>query len=1128
MIFDCTPRTKSGTLCSNGGNGEASIDGPTAGCLNENDATVSTSVLLIDSSVADRDTLLAGLHPGVDAFLIKNGASANLAKQLETRGRINDLHIVTHGAPGVLSLGGDRVDAASLQSDHPLVRMLKAVTDAGSKVALWACNVGQSEIGSAFTAALTDLTGATVFAADSPVGAATKGGSWSIGLAAPFSAAAQAAYPHTLPTFDLTGATGNGTATGTETESGVTMTLTIDQGSSWIIADGGGLQGTVADLIAVGTSNINYTVTFTFSNAVTIDDFYYFEADNSTSGVTSWVFDVTGGNGTTITLTAGDFNAFNGVTVDPTDWTGVTSFTVTATGVAGFQPGFDTINFSTAPTNSAPTISGMPSDVNVLEDVSSNVDLSTLVVADADGDTLTVTLTVSDGSFSGLADGAGIGGGVTETLVNSSTITLVGSGVDINTYLDDPSRILYTGANDDAGDNAATLSINVSDGNGGNADAVSNIDIISVNDAPTAAGVPADIGFVEDTAGNLNLSSAFLSDVDSDIITLTITASEGNFNALADGSGIGGGVTETLVNSTTITLVGAPSDINSYLDAVSSIQWTPAPDDTGDNTSLFTLTANDGDGSGNIALATINADVTAVNDAPTLSGLVTDIAVNEATAGNVDLSASDFNDVDSAGTVFVTLTASSGSLSAVSGSGVTVAGTGTGTLTLTGTFVSINGFLNSPDAVQYTGATGVTGNDAAIITVSANDDDGSGDLVLGTVNVDIAPGGPGAIVGTNNDDTLIGTANSDSIIGLDGNDLINGIGGDDTLTGNGGDDTLIGGPGIDTADYSTSPGGVMVNLGTGTAANDGFGCSDTLTEIENAIGSSSADSLIGDRFDNTLIGGDGDDTINGKAGDDVLDGGRGNDTIEGGNGRDTLTGGDGNDILKGEGSRDLLSGGNGDDTLHGGNGRDTITGGVGDDLLKGDGDADIITAGDGNDDVQGGNGNDTLLGGSGNDLLTGAGGGDDILAGEGDDTIDGGNGRDFLVGGNGDDALTGGGDADDMHGGNGDDVLSGEAGNDRINGGAGNDTLTGGGGADTFVFDGPSGDDTVGDFAVDQDVLDLSATVTDFIDAASVQAAATDVTIGSVTGAMIDLGGGNSVFLEGVTVADLAGANYLF
>ena len=66
------------------------------------------------------------------------------------------------------------------------------------------------------------------------------------------------------------------------------------------------------------------------------------------------------------------------------------------------------------------------------------------------------------------------------------------------------------------------------------------------------------------------------------------------------------------------------------------------------------------------------------------------------------------------------------------------------------------------------------------------------------------------------------------------------------------------------------------------------------------------------------------------------------------------------------------------------------------------------------------------------------------------------------VGGAGNDTITGSA---------GDDVIDGGGGNDMLTGGSGNDILTGGDGDDTFVFGANSGDDTVTDFSLADDVL---------------------------------------------------------
>jgi len=142
--------------------------------------------------------------------------------------------------------------------------------------------------------------------------------------------------------------------------------------------------------------------------------------------------------------------------------------------------------------NDVPTAQNNPVSVSVVEDVSSDVDLSSIVFADTESDPLTVTLSVDVGSFSAPADGSSIG--VTADLVDSTTITLAGAAGDINSYLDTPSNIQYTTPANAEGDNIAEMTILVADPTGSETltpstdiNATGTPDVISVS-ASTADG----------------------------------------------------------------------------------------------------------------------------------------------------------------------------------------------------------------------------------------------------------------------------------------------------------------------------------------------------------------------------------------------------------------------------------------------------------------------------------------------------------------------------------------------------------------------------------------------------------------------------------------------------------------
>ena len=118
----------------------------------------------------------------------------------------------------------------------------------------------------------------------------------------------------------------------------------------------------------------------------------------------------------------------------------------------------------------------------------------------------------------------------------------------------------------------------------------------------------------------------------------------------------------------------------------------------------------------------------------------------------------------------------------------------------------------------------------------------------------------GAIIGSDEAETLIGTPGNDVICGLGGADSILGYGGDDRILSGGGPDNIRGGAGNDV-------------IGTG-------GGDDV------AVGQAGNDTIRGRVGDDYLLGSSGNDSLRGGVGADVLDGGRDVDFCRGGPGRD--------------------------------------------------------------------------------------------------------------------------------------------------------------------------------------------------------------------------------------------------
>ncbi len=141
-------------------------------------------------------------------------------------------------------------------------------------------------------------------------------------------------------------------------------------------------------------------------------------------------------------------------------------------------------------------------------------------------------------------------------------------------------------------------------------------------------------------------------------------------------------------------------------------------------------------------------------------------------------------------------------------------------------------------------------------------------LVVGTAAGETLSANGGVLFGGGGDDTIIGGAVSSEMFGGAGDDILDGGNGDD-----------------DTANYSFDVYqggtlGVTVNLATGEAT-DGFGDTDTLIGIEDAIGTA---------FDDHLTAGISGSELAGLGGTDTFIGGRGYDEVS--YARDAAFGGD--------------------------------------------------------------------------------------------------------------------------------------------------------------------------------------------------------------------------------------------
>ena len=369
-------------------------------------------------------------------------------------------------------------------------------------------------------------------------------------------------------------------------------------------------------------------------------------------------------------------------------------------GVAAAVTGSKTMTGSLG--NVGPTATNLNTAETYVEDTALN--LTDIVVSDADSPNVTVTLTLSNIAAGSL--NTGTAGTVTSTFA-AGVWTASGSLADVNTLL---TALTFTPAlNFNSNFNIAT---SVSDGV---AAAVTGSKVMTgtpVNDAPTATNLNAAETYSEDTA--LNLTDIVVSDVDSPNVTVTLTLSNAAAGSL--NTGTSGAVTSTFAAGVW-TANGALADVNTLLAALA---FTP------------TLNFN-----GNFNIATSVTDTVApaitgskamtgtpVNDAPTATNLNTAETYTEDTALNLtDIVVSD---VDSTN-VTATLTLSNiaaGSLNTAT-SGAVTSTFAAGVWTASGALADVNTLLA---ALTFTPALNFNSN----FTIATSVSDGVAAAVTGS------------------------------------------------------------------------------------------------------------------------------------------------------------------------------------------------------------------------------------------------------------------------------------------------------------------------------------------------------------------------------------------------------------
>jgi hypothetical protein len=292
---------------------------------------------------------------------------------------------------------------------------------------------------------------------------------------------------------------------------------------------------------------------------------------------------------------------FSSTSNNPTNFGNATTRTATVTlndggntGTGGAQSASVSGTINVSGVNNAPTVTA-PGSFSLTEDVAGNLVYTGTPFADVDSASLTVTLSIDDGSINATSGGSVTVGG------SATARTFQGTIANLNAFFTTAGNITYTPAANNT--TSRTLTTSASDGLLSGS-ASSTIGFTPVNDAPTVSA-PSTFSLTEDTTGNLLYTGTPFADVDSASLTVTLSIDDGSINATSGGSVTVGG------SATARTFQGTIANLNAFFTTAGNITYTPAANNTTSRT--LTTSASDGLLSGS-AISTIN--FTAVNDAP--------------------------------------------------------------------------------------------------------------------------------------------------------------------------------------------------------------------------------------------------------------------------------------------------------------------------------------------------------------------------------------------------------------------------------------------------------------------------------------------------------------------------------
>lgn len=669
------------------------------------------------------------------------------------------------------------------------------------------------------------------------------------------------------------------------------------------------------------------------------------------------------------------------VTVDTTNWTGLTKLNVTGSGA----------NTLTAAGTTAVTLAATNVGTNNTTSVQGGNDVSVTMTGGQAAANVTIgtvtaptgAITLSTTSTGAVAMGAvNVVGGTTGTITQAAsnavnTTTTMGSvsvtGKAGTTAVTVINAAAAAASATVAGVNDNTVSI--TDVNNGSTTAAGSITTVAISNYTTASINDNALTNLSLTggSGNVTIGNSGLTAPTNRTLGLTVsgltggTLSDANayttMNVITAGAAsILAGISDTALSS--LTLAGTKSltlTSAAGMSALQTVTVSGAAGLTADLSGLTTLTAIDTSGTNGTSTLTFDASKATFTGGAGIDKVTTTATVTKAIslgAGNDSL----------------VLSGNSAPTATISG------GLGTDSLTMSATLaatasgsVAFAGLVSGFEQLVLTGATNQTVDLAVLgITGQVTTSGGNGLTLSNLIN-----GGTLALTGAGTAYTI-----SNSAFTSGANDTINlaltdGSGASVAFATTGITASGVENLAITTADTQATPTGsfndsvtLLGNSAKSILVSGNAGLTLTATDIAATTIDASGISLGGFTYTSGALVNAA--TIKGSAaGTNTIDFSAASGTV-------TYSGGGGNDAIIGNGRNNVTTLGNGTNSFSGGNGNNTVTSGGGN---------DTVTLGSGNSTVSLGNGVNSFTATSGNNTYTGGAGIDTVTLGGGSNTI---------------------------------------------------------------------------------------------------------------------------------------------